>query len=263
MRTRSSRGRDNVFKGKKAVKITVEQNTKPRRRRRSKDVLIEFILDETGSMGRWQDEVTSGYNKYINEQREMRSTGKCYLSLTKFDTNGIKNVCENVRIEDAPLLDRYNYRPGATTNLYDAIGTRLTHILNNLERLDTTSIVIVVFTDGEENASREYSYDEVRRLIARCEAQGMTFVYMGANQDAWKVGYSLGVSNYLNTKTFDMKHTGATFAALNNATATYRSSRLSANALEGQAYSFFETDAEIATDIVPNKVDINVKVTQQ
>lgn len=227
----------------KPLKMEVTSPPKKKRRRKiNRDVLIEFILDETGSMGGWINPVITGYNEYVDGQRELKTDGKCYFSLTKFDTTGIKNVCEKTDIRFAPRLDRYNYRPGASTNLFDAIGNRLSRLLGDQDLLADTDVVIVVFTDGYENASREYKYDQVKQLIKRCENLGWTFVYMGANQDAWEVGSKLGVTNAYNTMTFDMAEVGSTFTALNNATATYRGTRGLVGGAVGQDYSFFDME---------------------
>lgn len=234
----------------KPLQIEVQNPPKQKRRRRKdRDVLIEFILDETGSMSSWVNQVVAGYNEYIDGQRELRTKSKCYLSLTKFDASGIKTICEKTDVRFAPRLDHYNYRPGASTNLYDAIGNRLSRLIGEQDLIEDMDVVIVVFTDGYENASREYKYDQVKQLIKRCENLGWTFVYMGANQDAWQVGSTLGVTNVYNTKTFDMSDTIGTFAALNSATAMYRSTRGLENAAVGQAYSFFD----------PTAVDSNVQ----
>ena len=55
-------------------------------------------------------------------------------------------------------------------------------------------VLAVILTDGLENASQEVTASQVRRMIAEREAEGWTFIYMGANQDAWAAGGALGVS---------------------------------------------------------------------
>lgn len=235
----------------KSLKMEVESLPKKKSRRKTKkNVLVEFILDETGSMGEHKNSVISGYNEYVDGQRALETKEKCFFSLTKFDTRGIRNVCERTDIRFAPRLDQYNYQPGATTNLYDAIGTRLSLLLADQDLLEDSDVVIVVFTDGYENASREFKYDQVKKLIERCENLGWTFVYMGANQDAWSVGSGLGVTNQYNTKSFDMADAAATFTALNMATATYRSVRGLADTGVGQDYSFFKLDDDNAAEVV-------------
>jgi hypothetical protein len=54
--------------------------------------------------------------------------------------------------------------------------------------------IVVIVTDGHENASREYSADAVSELVREREARGWTFIYLGANQDAWATGSTLGLS---------------------------------------------------------------------
>jgi hypothetical protein len=52
--------------------------------------------------------------------------------------------------------------------------------------------IVVVFTDGLENASRTWTRDQVFALIEQKKAQGWTFVFMGANQDAYAEGSRIG-----------------------------------------------------------------------
>jgi hypothetical protein len=55
-------------------------------------------------------------------------------------------------------------------------------------------VLAVILTDGLENASEEVTGAQVKKLISDCESEGWTFIYMGANQDAWAAGGELGVS---------------------------------------------------------------------
>lgn len=221
------------------VKIKVDKA--PSSRRKTKKVLVEFILDETGSMEQFRDDVIGGYNTYVEDQR--KAPGKCYFSFTKFNSGRIDNILERSDIDNVMRIDRYSYRPGGSTNLYDAIGQRLSRLLRDRDQLRDTSVMVVVFTDGYENSSREFKYDDVRDLIRRCEAEGWSFIYMGANQDAWKVGEGLGVSNIYNTSTFDMRHTGETFRKLSTATMDYCSNVAVGADVSARSYNFFADDA--------------------
>lgn len=223
-----------------AKPLEIEVTSLPKRTRKpKKNVLIEFIIDETGSMGGWVNQVISGYNEYVDGQREMRTKGKCLFSLTKFDSSGIKTMCEKVPIQEAPRLDRYNYRPGASTNLFDAVGTRVSRLISDRHLLEDTEVVIVVFTDGQENCSREFKYDDIRTLYKKCESLGWGFVFLGSNQDAWETGRNWGMTNMANTMSFSMNDTVETLATLNYATAAYRSSA-DAGSLDNASYGFFD-----------------------
>src|SRR5215471_18484812 len=55
-------------------------------------------------------------------------------------------------------------------------------------------VLAVIVTDGLENSSREVNPQALAALIAQHERDGWTFIYMGANQDAWAVGEHAGFS---------------------------------------------------------------------
>merc|ERR1719188_1661538 len=69
-------------------------------------------------------------------------------------------------------------------------------------------VVVVTFSDGRENASREHSRKSIfKRINAKREA-GWTFVFMGANQDSYAEGGGLGFATR-NTQNFAFDGAGA------------------------------------------------------
>ena len=53
--------------------------------------------------------------------------------------------------------------------------------------------MVVTITDGEENQSREHTRDGIRGLVAAKQAQGWTFVFLGAGLDAYAEARSMGI----------------------------------------------------------------------
>jgi hypothetical protein len=53
--------------------------------------------------------------------------------------------------------------------------------------------VIVILTDGQENASQKFSREKIFDTISQKKALGWKITFMGANQDAIAVGQSFGV----------------------------------------------------------------------
>ena len=88
-------------------------------------------------------------------------------------------------------LDPARYQPRGTTPLYDAIGTMIYRLDRRGEAED---VVVVIVTDGLENASREYASGQVHRLIEERKKSGWTFVFLGANQDAYASGERIAVA---------------------------------------------------------------------
>lgn len=177
-----------------------------------KGTVIAFVLDESGSMEDCKDATISGFNEYVNSLK--KKDGEVGFRLTRFNSETLKFPVEVYSVKCVNLLDQDCYNPDGNTPLYDAIG----HVINNLQTQSCHSnILVVIMTDGEENASREYDKDEISKLIKESEDKGWTFVYLGANQDAWDVGMQLGFNsgNILQFNTADIVET---FNTLSNST---------------------------------------------
>lgn len=210
---------------------------------------IEFLLDETGSMMSVWDQTIGGFNEYVNSQK--MQPGTCMLSLTKFDSSGVRNEYQDADIQTVKLLDRKSYKPNACTNLYDAIGIRIKSLESRVSTFpENTSHLMVIMTDGCDNASSEFDAAGIKVLIKDKEASGWTFVFLGANQDAWSVGQTFGMSQG-NTMTYASGGAGMTGAmhTLAAATTSYRGIRAT-GASASSANDFFSsmnTDAVQST----------------
>ncbi len=82
--------------------------------------------------------------------------------------------------------------------MLDAVGKTINDVGKRLgetpENLRPGKVIFVITTDGLENASREFSYDAVQKMIAhQTEKYSWEFVFMGANIDVAKEGSKLGI----------------------------------------------------------------------
>lgn len=205
--------------------------------------LIEFLLDETGSMNSCRAQTILGFNGFVVEQR----TGAlCFLTLTKFDTAGQRTPYVDLDINLVPLLTTDTYTPAQGTNLYDTIALRIASLEARLLTCWTAPphVLFVIMTDGQDNASRTHSAESVKNLILSKEEQGWTFVYLGANQNAWQVGQTFGMHQG-NTKTYDTAHMADTMRDLATSTKVYRTARASAS-VPLTSHNFFDGESNDA-----------------
>lgn len=166
---------------------------------------VAFILDMSGSMGSIRDAAREGTSTYLSDlQKEERSLVRKHgkgtytrLSVTAFDT-AFENWIINMPIAsvDVPALIQ-RYQPRGWTALYDAIANTITRLESSKEGEDERFLVVVM-TDGQENSSVEYGGENGRRrlfdLVKAYEAKGnWTFVYLGANVDAYAEAASIGI----------------------------------------------------------------------
>lgn len=193
---------------KKAVKKPIKS---------AKEILVNFVLDETGSMSVCLDATISGFNEYVTGLKARSE--KILFTLTQWDSNRFNVVYNSEPIKNVKKLTYETYRPGQSTPLYDAIAKTIRAVEAKGEKKGR-SVLCVIMTDGEENASREWTLDKLRNLIKQKEKDHWTFVYLGANQDAWKVGQTFGMSRG-NTMSYDTDVTGGAMANLSVNTVAY------------------------------------------
>lgn len=157
-----------------------------------KTLLINFVLDETGSMLSVKDATISGFNEYLNTLKGRKET--ILFTLTQFNSEKVEVVHDAVSLDNVPELTHETYLPDACTPLYDAVARTIRATENRVGGMKgKPSVLCVVQTDGLENASQEYGLEQIRKLITEKTDAGWTFAYLGAGQDAWAVGASIGV----------------------------------------------------------------------
>ena len=162
-------------------------------------------------------DAVGGYNAYVTK---LPKTAR--VSLTLFDTEGIDLVRDAVEPAAARLTDD-EYVPRDTTPLYDAIGRTIAEAEKRSKGFDRVALVIL--TDGFENASCEFTREDVLKLLTRKQEQdGWLVVYLGAKQDAWEVGQKFGSSSP-NTMSFDVRNVGVVMASAADATNRYADSK--------------------------------------
>jgi hypothetical protein len=148
-------------------------------------------------MGVVRDSVIEGYNDYIAGLREAQDGGKTLVTTVVWDSQGIESRGEALPVAEAALLDHGSYYPRALTPLYDAMGRTIHKTREALDAHDgDAKVLFVVMTDGCENASREYTRDDVFRLVTELEdTDRWTFIYLGADHDAYGQSASVGISS--------------------------------------------------------------------
>lgn len=168
----------------------------------TKNIYNLIILDESGSMSSIERQAVSAMNETfagIRKARETNPDQNYFVSLVVFEGDGVKGVRtvrDRVPVENIEDIRQEEYRPGACTPLYDAMGVAISN-LSKVTRKDDP-VLVTVITDGMENASEEYSGRAIKDLVSKKREMGWTFAYIGANQDAVEVARELDIHNALN-----------------------------------------------------------------
>jgi len=160
------------------------------------------ILDQSGSMSSIREAAVSGLNETIAGIRKAQETyadsQDHYFTLVAFCGCEKRKIYDKVPVREIGPLSTKDYRPCCTTPLYDAMGFTLNDMRHHVEELDNAMVVVTIITDGLENSSREYTGTAVKALVEDLRKQGWTFTYMGANQDAVEVAFTLSIRNARN-----------------------------------------------------------------
>lgn len=187
-----------------------------------KTTRIAVVQDKSSSMGARQEATISGYNEYVEDLKKDDSD-EAFLTLIQFDT--VYRVVENgVNVKDAITLDRDSYFPNGMTALFDAVGRAINELKRDLKKDERA--LVVIMTDGQENSSREFTSDQISKMIKDCENEGnWTFVFLGAGQDSWISGNLLGL-NRQQTVLYgeDAFSHGSAYTGLSTATSCLRGS---------------------------------------
>lgn len=187
---------------------------------------IICVLDSSGSMSSIMSDSIGGFNTFLKQQKELPDEATITVAL--FDShNNYQILYDNVDIKEAKDLTSKEWYPRGMTALYDAIGKTINADKSRLERLGREApakVLVCVVTDGQENDSEEYKLEDIKKLIKSCEKQDWNFIYLAANQDAFVVGTSFGISAG-NTHTYTASAAGVRKMSmtLNNASISYRS----------------------------------------
>ena len=155
---------------------------------------ITILLDRSGSMGRIKNDMVSGIESFIEAQRKL--PGKCLLTLVQFDTTGYESVFTARDISDTPKIE---LQPRGCTPLLDSVARCINETGKRLRAMEPVArpghVIFMIITDGEENASKEYSVNQIKQMIThQTDVYKWNFTYLGADQDAFEEAAKMGIS---------------------------------------------------------------------
>jgi len=159
---------------------------------RPRHVKIYLLLDRSGSMRNRSLTVVQGYNKFLQSQKDLCVEGETCDVSTYFFSDTLMTIHEDVPLSEIPSLTLLQYRPHGSTALRDAIASIYQKILESRDAVATRRIVVIL-TDGGENASTKTSVEDLERLKSKV-ASRTEILYLGSNQDAVAVGQEIGAT---------------------------------------------------------------------
>lgn len=155
---------------------------------------LVFILDRSGSMAGLEADTIDGFNSMIDKQKKL--DGKVMVSTVLFDND--TDLHDRIDIQNIEPMTEEQYNVRGCTALLDAIGGAIHHIgnIHKYARLEDVPehTMFIITTDGQENASHNYTSDHVKKIIRRQEERyGWEFLFVAANIDAVETAGSIGI----------------------------------------------------------------------
>jgi uncharacterized protein YegL len=180
---------------------------------------LVFILDRSGSMSGLEKATKDGYNSVLKTQK--KEPGTAFVTTVLFD-DSYELLHDRINIRELRPITGKEYFVRGSTALLDAIGKTINRVGNAQKHADNDrradKVMIVIITDGMENASEEYTNNRIMEMIDRQkERYGWEFLFLGANIDAIATAAKFGISadraaNYH----ADSKGTQLNYEAVNN-----------------------------------------------
>lgn len=157
-------------------------------------VEIACVVDRSGSMSRMRDEAIGAFNTFLEEQK--KHPGEALMTYTQFD-NEYEIVHAGKPIKEIPALTAETYVPRGSTALLDAVGRTIDAVGARLAGMADAErpekVLFVVLTDGQENASKEYKLDDVKKKIElQRDKYQWEFVFLAQGPEAFHGAIGMG-----------------------------------------------------------------------
>ncbi len=182
----------------------------------SDKTLISILVDRSGSMASIAQDTEGGIKSFLEDQAKL--PGKVKVRLAQFDTT-YDVVYETTKLKDVP---EFSLQPRGLTALVDSISKTILDTDKTADKFD--KVIVLILTDGGENASHEWSAENAKKLVEARKEDGWEFIFLGANIDAVQTGAQFGIDAGSSlTYGANSRGVGNTFAAASAYTTTTRS----------------------------------------
>lgn len=205
---------------------------------------LSLIVDRSGSMNSCWSEAVNGLEEFRKTQAAL--PGKATMTLVVFDTE-VDVILNKEPLEKVEPMNRVlaQHGPRGCTALYDAI-SRGAQAFGTIGKNDRA--LLLILTDGHENASTETTKEAATAIIKGLEATGRwTTTYLSSSPTAWADAAVFGV-NVGNVGTFAVGARGMTTGGqrLNAATTSYRGGG------QSMTSSFYSTTPPVPEASIPD-----------
>jgi len=142
--------------------------------------------------------IISGFNELVQTIQGIENQfpeQEHLISFVSFNSLGQKLLHFIDPASKLKKIDDKTYKPDATTPLFDAMGFSINKLKQSLQGQTDYNVLVTVLTDGEENASKEFSGNDIKKLVEELKQNSWTFTYIGTDHDVEKIAASLSINN--------------------------------------------------------------------
>jgi len=157
-----------------------------------------IILDESGSMGSIKTSIIEGFNEMVQTIQGIEKQfpeQEHFISFISFNGLGQKLLHFIDPASSLKQLNDKSYKPDASTPLFDAMGFGINKLKQALQGQSEYNVLVTILTDGEENASKEFSGLDIKKMVEELKQNRWTFTYIGADHDVERIAFSLSITN--------------------------------------------------------------------
>jgi len=192
-----------------------------------KNLHIAIVLDKSSSMDNIRNATIKAFNKQVETIHKEGNEGiDIRTSFMTFSTNVNYPIFFNSPINELKKIKKEHYAPAGLTALNDAIGTIIIELLG-LPNEEDTDFLVVIVTDGDENASKIFKKCVIKKMKDKlCDKERWTFSFLAANNSIEYFVENYGAEKE-NVKIFEATEEGMEVAGeyLSDSLSTFISSK--------------------------------------
>lgn len=219
-----------------------------------KTIDINIVLDKSGSMGLLRQDIIGSFNTFIKEQKKEHKRKKVNFTLNTFNGD-FETVYESIALKDVPELTEETYIPSGSTALLDSIGRTIAMIeqrYSTLAKKDKpVGTVIVIYTDGHENTSKEFNKAMLSKVITEKRELGWQFLFLASDEESIQDAIQMGMSmDTVITTNFHGAQGAQGYSAAHSSVGNIINTYVRSGASE--AMSFSDADRKAQADLMNN-----------
>jgi Mg-chelatase subunit ChlD len=177
-----------------ALKPSKVKKTKVVKQEKPKIVMVD-VLDVSTSMrsGDKIGKAVSGIRESLEALKVSKEPVDYFYGITTFSYAQSIYIAKVKKLTLKTSIPQFQM--GSATALYDAIGKTLNMLsdLKNSSDFKDAKVLVNIYTDGEENSSRVFTSEKIKKMISELEENGFTITFVGTHEDVKEIQKDINI----------------------------------------------------------------------